>query len=374
MRRKLIAAVTLAALLATAVGAALASPGTGSDPFLTLSYLTNTYYAEAEQAMLEQAQTATAGTEKAAFDKLDALAKGYLAQAGGESGVGGGNFAAEFTRLALSRGDRLELTTGTGLLYAAGQVNLSFADGMLVDVTDGSTISNGGKLTAGHRYVAAENTACSLIVHSDAAYLSVQGYYDLERTGETYTPFTDLVFSDWYYDDVRFVYENKLFNGVSSSAFGSNAFGPKTNMNRAMLATVLYRLAGASGSVPSAGFTDVADDTWYTDAVNWAANMGIVTGAGDGTFAPNANVTREQMAAMLYRYARNFLGIEAPATGDLSGFPDCAKVSSWAQDAMSWAVGHGIINGTDSGALSPGGTATRAEVAAMLHRFSNLLP
>ena len=369
MRKKLIAAVTLTALLATAVGAALASPGTNSDPFVTLSYLTNTYYTEAEQAMLERAETATADTEKAAFERLDALAKGYLAQAsGGESGAAAGSYAAEFARLTLSRGDRLELITGTGLLYEAGQVYLSCAQGVLVDVTDGSTVSTGGTLKAGHRYVAAENTACSLIVHSDAACLSVQGYYDLERTGETCTPFTDLVYSAWYYDDVRFVYENKLFQGMTATTFS-----PGAKMNRAMLATVLYRMAGAGSGVPSAGFTDVAAGDWYADAVNWAANMGIVTGMGNGAFAPMGNVTREQMAAMLYRYARDFLGLDAPATGDLSGYSDRAKVSPWAEDALSWAVGHGIMNGYDNGTLSSGGTASRAEVAAMLRRFSALI-
>ncbi|MGN0968588.1 MAG: S-layer homology domain-containing protein [Oscillospiraceae bacterium] len=362
MRRKLIAAAVLTALLAAALGAALAAPGTDSDPFITLSYLTDTYYAQAEQAMLERARAGTAGTEQAAFDKLDALAEGYLDRAGGRS------YADGFLRLSLACGDRLELTTGTGLLYEAGQVYLSFAQGTLVDVTDGSTVSTGGALQSGHRYVAAENTACSLIVHSDAAYLSVQGYYDLERTGETYTPFTDLTPDDWYCNDVRFVYENKLFQGMTATTFS-----PKAKMNRAMLATVLYRLAGAGGGVPSAGFTDVAPGDWYADAVNWAANMGIVTGMGDGTFAPNANVTREQMAAMLYRYARDYLGMQITPSGDLSAFPDRAKVSSWAEDALSWAVGQGIMNGYDNGTLSPGGTASRAEVAAMLRRFSALL-
>lgn len=363
MRRKLIAAALLTALFATALGAALAAPGTDSDPFVTLSYLTGAYYAEAEQAMRTRAQAGTAQTEKAALDRLDALAGSYLAQAGG-----GGNAPDTFVRLALSRGDRLELVTGAGLLYEAGRVDLSFADGLLVDVTDGSTITAGGAPASGHRYVAAENTACSLIVLSDAAYLSVQGYYDLERTGEKYTPFTDLSFSDWYYSNARFAYETGLFQGLTATTFS-----PNTNMNRAMLATVLRRLAGAEGAVPSAGFTDVPAGAWYADAVNWAAGVGAVNGMGDGTFAPDANVTREQMVTMLYRYARDYLGMETPATGDLSVFSDRAGISSWAEDAVSWAVGHGILNGRTGGALDPAGSATRAEVAALLQRFSALL-
>lgn len=366
MRRKLIAAAVLTALLVTALGAALAAPGTASDPFVTLSYLTDTYYAQAEQAMQKQAQTATSATEKAAFDKLDALAHDYLAQATG--GEQTGSYAAAFTRLTLSLGDRLELTTGTQVLFEGGQVNLSFAQGTLVDVTAGATVSTGGTLQAGHRYVAAEDTACSLIVHSHAAYLSVQGPYDLERSGETATPFTDVSYSDWFSSDVRFVYERKLFQGMTATTFS-----PGTKMNRAMLATVLCRLAGADGSAPSAGFSDVADSAWYAGAVNWAASAGIVTGMGDGTYAPDANVTREQMAVMLYRYARDFAGLPVPANGDLTAFPDRAAISSWARDALSWAVGHGILNGYNDGTLSPGGTASRAEVAAMLQRFSALL-
>lgn len=362
MRRKLIAAAVLTALLVTALGAALAAPGTDSDPFVTLSYLTDTYYPQAEQAMLKQAQTATAATEEAVFDRLDTLAGSYAAQAGGN------NYAAEFTRLTLSLGDRLELTTGTGVLFEGGQVNLSFAKGALVDLTDGSTVSAGRTLTAGHRYVAAEDTACSLIVHSHAAYLSIQGPYDWESTGETVTPFTDVSSSDWFSSDVLFAYEHKLFQGLTDTTFS-----PDTRMNRAMLATVLSRLAGMANSAPSAGFSDVADDVWYADAVNWAAWAGIVNGMGDGTFAPNNNVTREQMAVMLYRYARDFVGIEVPSTGDLTAFPDRAAISTWARDALSWAVGHGIMNGYSDGTLSPGGTASRAEVAAMLRRFSELL-
>lgn len=362
MRRKLIAAAVLAALLATALGAALAAPGTDSDPFVTLSYLTDTYYAQAEQAMLERAQADTADTAQAAFDRLDTLAEGYLGRAADRS------YSDALLHLTLACGDRLELTTGTGLLYECGQVYLSFAAGSLVDVTDGSTVSQGGTLREGHRYVAAEDTACSLIVHSDAAYLSVQGYYDLERSGEVHTPFIDLTADDWYCDDVRFVYENKLFQGVTATTFS-----PGTKMSRAMLATVLYRLAGSAADVPSAGFTDVADGDWYADAVNWTAGTGVVNGMGDGTFAPNANVTREQVAAMLYRYARDYLGLEVTLSGGLSAFSDRGKVSSWAEDALSWAVGQGILNGYEDGTLSPGGTASRAEVAAMLRRFSALL-
>lgn len=367
--RKLIAAFLLIALLAAAVGAALAVPGTQDDPFVTLSYLTGTYYAQAEQAMQKQAQAATSAAETAVFRELDGLAAHYLALAdGGDESAG--NYAGEFTRLDLSLGDRLELTTGTQVLFEGGQVNLSFAAGSLVDVTDASVVSaSGSGMTDGHRYVAAEDTACSLIVHSHAAYLSVQGPYDLERSGETVTPFTDVAYTDWFSPNVIFVYQNNLFQGQTLAT----TFEPYSNMNRAMLAAVLSRLAGMSSSPFSYGFTDVPDDAWYADAVNWAAWAGIVNGMGDGTYLPEQDLTREQMIIMLYRYARDFAGVEVPAAGDLSVYSDWAAISTGARDAMSWAVSQGVITGYTDGTLRPGGTVTRAEVAAMLQRFSALL-
>lgn len=361
MRIKIIAAITLTALLVTAAGSVLAAPGTNSDPFVTLSYLTDTYLEEVKADMLKQAQRATAKTEEAAFERLDALAGSYLAQAGG------GDFADNYVRITLSRDDRLDLPTGAALLFEAGQIELTFVSGTLVDVTAGSVVSTGGVLTPGHHYIAAEDTACSITAVSDAVYLSVRGHYNLDSTGIVRTPFIDLKASDWYYDYVQFAYEEELFQGLTATTFSAN-----TNMNRAMLATVLSRLAGVSGTVPSAGFTDVKDGDWYANAVNWAANAGIVTGYG-GRFDPIANVTREQMATMLYRYARDWMGMDVSSTGDLSGFPDRDKISSYAVEPIAWAVGHGIITGHTGGVLAPTGTATRAEVAAMLQRFSKLI-
>ncbi len=360
MRRKLLAAVLLIALPATAL-AALAAPGTESDPLVTLSYLTDTYYAQAEQAMREQAQADTADTEAAVLDRLDTLAGEYLAQADG-----GAEDAGTFERLTLSQGDRLDLTAGASLLFESGTCTLTLTSGALIDVTTGALAENGGSLTAGHRYVAAEDAACSLTALSDAVYLSVQGGYELTSS---VIPFTDVSPTDWFYADVCYVYQNNLFQGQSSST----TFEPYTMMNRAMLATVLYRLAGSSSGLPSAGYTDVPDSAWYADAVNWAAWAGVVNGMGDGTYLPERNVTREEMVVMLYRYARDFAGIEVPATGDLTAFSDRASASSWARDALSWAVGHGVITGYPDGTLAPSGTASRAEVATMLRRFCTLL-
>ena len=175
-------------------------------------------------------------------------------------------------------------------------------------------------------------------------------------------PFPDVDENDWFYDEVVYVYENGLMNGVEN-----NQFAPNTATNRAMLATILYRLAGepaVSGDLP---FTDVESGTWYTDAVLWAAQNGIVNGLGENTFAPMNTLTREQLVTMLYRYAEAE-GYDVSAAADLSGYPDADKVQTYAQEAMTWAVAEGIVEGMD-GNLNPAGNATRAQIATILMRF-----
>ncbi len=169
----------------------------------------------------------------------------------------------------------------------------------------------------------------------------------------------------WAREAVSFAASRELFQGTSAASFSPNA-----PMNRAMLATVLYRLEDASAS-GSHGFTDVPSGTWYTDAVTWASQEGIVTGTGNG-FNPDGNVTREQLAAMLYRYARS-IGMNTYAGANLNRFTDCGKVSGWAEDALVWAVSNGLITGKSEGTLDPTGSATRAEVATVMQRMVTLM-
>ena len=176
-------------------------------------------------------------------------------------------------------------------------------------------------------------------------------------------PFTDVNSGDWFYSAVKFVYENGLMDGV-----GNNLFAPNATLNRAMAVTILYRLEGAPAVTTDAGFNDVAAGTWYTDAVNWAAANNIVNGVEGNNFDPTGSLTREQMATVLYRYAQ-YKGADVSASGDLSGFVDSANVSSWAADAVKWAVGSGLVNGVEGNALAPQGTSTRAQAATVLMRF-----
>lgn len=183
-----------------------------------------------------------------------------------------------------------------------------------------------------------------------------------EGTQPAALPFNDVSESEWFYEAVKYVYDKGMMNGVSDTAFA-----PYSNLTRGMIAQVLYNLEGKP-AVSGSAYTDVAADQWYNDAVNWAAQKGIVTGYGDGTFGPMDNITREQMAAILYRYAQ-YKGYDVSAKGDLTAFTDGNTVSDWAKDAMSWAVGTALFNGKGDGILDPTTTATRAEVAKILMTY-----
>ncbi len=168
--------------------------------------------------------------------------------------------------------------------------------------------------------------------------------------------------SHWAKDAVAFVSSHELFQGITETSFA-----PDAQMNRAMLAVVLYRLENAAEDDGRTDFDDVPEGMWYTAAVSWASKADIVSGMGTG-FEPDGSVTREQLVVMLYRYAK-MQGLSTSVSGDLSEFSDGAQTSDWARDAMSWAVGSGLISGRSATQLDPTGTATRAEVAAILQRL-----
>ena len=176
-------------------------------------------------------------------------------------------------------------------------------------------------------------------------------------------PFLDVNEGDWFYDAVAYAYENGLMDGV-----GGNRFAPNSATTRAQLVTILYRMEGqpaVSGDLP---FTDVEAGTWYTNAVGWAAQNGIVNGVGDDTFAPGNDLTREQLVTILYRYAEA-KGYDVSASADLAGYPDGEEIQAYAREAMAWAVAENIIQGMEDDTLKPAGNASRAQIATILMRF-----
>ena len=176
-------------------------------------------------------------------------------------------------------------------------------------------------------------------------------------------PFSDVTESDWFYDAVTYAYENGLMDGV-----GMGLFAPNSETTRAQLVTILHRLAGQPAPSGDSGFSDVETGTWYTDAVAWAAQNGIVNGVSDTQFAPGDDITREQLAVILYRYA-TYQGYDVSQQADLSGFVDAGTISTYAQEALSWANAQGLVLGFEDDSLRPQGNASRAQIAAVLMRF-----
>lgn len=181
------------------------------------------------------------------------------------------------------------------------------------------------------------------------------------------TLFSDVPEGSWYYNSVNKMYSQGYMNGVTETEFA-----PEGTLTRAMLVTILYRYACEPNVYSGNSFGDVPDGTWYTDAVTWASDAGIVNGVSNGTFAPNDNITREQLAAILYRYSEAF-GYDTSASGNIINYSDSASISDWAQTALIWTTGAGIITGKDNNRLDPKGNATRAEAATMIERFDDLI-
>ncbi|MBQ2297342.1 MAG: S-layer homology domain-containing protein, partial [Ruminiclostridium sp.] len=175
-------------------------------------------------------------------------------------------------------------------------------------------------------------------------------------------PFTDVAEKDWFYDGVSFVYEKGIMNGLTATTFG-----PSASTTRGMVVTMLWRMEDQPQAQSGAAFADVKEGAYYAQAIDWAAENGIVNGTSDTTFAPDQSVTRQQLAAILYRYSQ-YKGYDVTAQGDLTTFGDWEQVSDYAVEPMEWAVGSALIQGIDDN-LVPGGSATRAQLATIFSRF-----
>lgn len=260
-----------------------------------------------------------------------------------------------------TRPDGMQMESALGI-SAGSVVTIQDADGsILYETTAAGRMS--GVIFASN--AVAEGETYTLVVDGETvetaeAVLGVSNDSGMGGQPSGGTGFRDVQADAWYADAVQYVVSEGLMNGTDAAAFS-----PDTSMSRSMLATVLYRLSGEPAVSQDSGFADVAADAYYADAVSWAAGQGIVTGTSQTTFSPDASVTREQLAALLYRYAGG------PSTaGDLSAYADADSVSAYASDAMAWCVENGILNGTDGNRLAPAASATRAEVAAVLQRFA----
>lgn len=244
------------------------------------------------------------------------------------------------------------LVDGAAASCPAGSVRAAVAVNAADDLTAWSLADDGSISAVGGAYDAGQQTY---------AFDVVNGVTAIARF-----PFTDVVAGTWYYGAAAYAYNNGLFAGMTPTTFAPNA-----TMTRAMLVSVLWRLAGAPAPKAPNTFVDVPDGAWYADAVTWAAENGVVSGIGGSRFDPSGFVTREQTAEILYNYAHS-KGYDVSARADLTAFPDAGSVSGWAEEALSWANAAGLINGTvrdGQTILDPQGSASRAQVAMILMNY-----
>ena len=203
--------------------------------------------------------------------------------------------------------------------------------------------------------------------YTEASNTSASVVEEMMKTLSTTLPFTDVKKTDWCFSEVAQVYADGVMGGTSGTTFSPNG-----TLTRGQAAAILYRMAGSPAVTSAASFSDVASDAYYANAVSWAAGQEIVTGYADGTFAPNRVITREQLAAILYRYAKS-AGADVSVGEDTNilSYQDAESIAAYAVPAMQWAAGSGVLSGTSASTLSPKGTATRAQTAVILVRFAN---
>ncbi len=268
---------------------------------------------------------------------------------------------------SITSGNGQTVTTGNSAAFVSNAAFAKF-DKVLVDgkevaaanytVSSGSTVV---RLLASYINILREGSHSLHIVSTDGE--AAASFTVAPAAGSDDNPFHDVSDKDWFYDDVRFVSENKLMNGT-----GSNTFNPKVTTTRGMIVTVLYRLAGEPRVSDPCPFDDVKSGSYYENAITWAEANGIVKGYGNARFGPQNEITREQMATILYRYA-DYMGYDVSGRNSLAAFSDTNKIHSYALNNVQWAVNAGLISGKGNGILDPLGSAKRCEVAAILHRF-----
>lgn len=348
MKKKILAGALLLVMLAGLV--TLAGAYDQSQALVSRSYLDGNFWNDLKAIVFSEAEKNTTAFYNEVAEKAKQIVNGAA------SGEAASSFfdAGEGTN-----GDILTAPLGSSLVWTAGTGMVR--DGTLVDATEGREVVSGGILTVGHRYLAGTDVA--LVVTSSSAQWMGEGQWTV-AAGEIILPFTDVSPSQWYYNEVVYAYQNKLFGSV-----GSGRFDPLGQMQRCMVTTVLHRLAGKPDVEYKPVFKDIPAGQWYTDGTIWASQLNVVTGKGGSRFDPFGNVTRQEIAVILYRYAEQ-MGYDVRGRADLTSFSDGASVAAWSRQEISWAVDAKILKG-NSGALLPTGEATRAEVAAMFHRFDD---
>ena len=360
--KRIAAAALILVLLFSLSSAYAGSAGTAADPFVSLSYLNGVYK---QQLLTEIEQRYKLDFSKVYDNKLEELqtiGRVLKITAGGDATY---SLTSSFKQFSMPFGKAVSLVTGSSIILMSGSAYVSIEAGTVINVSTGESVPSNSELKLNQRYFCVEATSVIISSYADSVCL-IDGFYKTDGVSAVAPPvFLDVNPSDWFYAAVDYVYNRGLFTGT-----GANTFSPSTSMNRAMFVTVLHRLAGTPGVTGASKFSDVTDQAqYYYNAVIWANANGIVTGFDNGTFQPGTNITREQMAVIMYRFAQgNGVYMDGGNTSVYDAFPDKGSVSDFAVDAMRWAAANGIINGSD-GKLAPKATASRAQVAQIIYNY-----
>ncbi|NLL39644.1 MAG: S-layer homology domain-containing protein [Clostridiales bacterium] len=353
--KKLIALLLIISLLLCA-GFALAAGGGAGDPLVSLSYIRDIFM----PSVLVQAENRLDMELKKISNEYRARLETLF-----DTGSEKFDFSGGFGELTFSKGGFLEMDQFTSFVLTSGSANIVINSGEVIDTTLGRPVDSGTILSPKHRYFAAEGTSALVRMYSESRGL-VDGYYLHEEVGEIppNLQFIDVPSNHWANEYITFLAENGIVNGV-----GDSVFAPGSTVTRAAFVTILGRLAGVDISqYTGIEFSDVEPDSWYGPYISWASQNGIVTGYGNGKFGPGNNITREQMAVLIMRYA-DYADVTLPSINEGEEFADQAQIEAYAVEAVSLAQRAGIITGKPGGVFDPKGTALRAEISTVTYRL-----
>ncbi len=352
--KRFIAMLLVFALLACG-GYAFAEGGGASDPLISLSYLLETL----KNDIISK-------TESKTEEQVGGVIDSYIARLEASANFQSSNMlhTTQFAELLLEESAAVELGRFACFMPAVGKMVLRVEQGDVIDISTGNTVPDGTIMTIGHKYFAAENAVARVVSYTPEAYGFVDGYYNpIEPMGFLDNDMFYDMFDHWGKEYVYELYNSGVVNGVDD-----HRFAPNTTVTRGMLVTILGRVYGVNTAIYNdSGFADVEIGKWYGPYVAWARDCGIVDGYEDGSFKPETNINREQMALIFMRFA-NYVGAALSAE-QVDAFADEEKISSWALDAVLYAQSTGLINGRDGNLFDPLGTATRAEICAVTSRF-----
>lgn len=351
--RRTVCSFWLAPLLTLAMGSSLAS--SQGDALISKVYMEETFINLMKQVIKEGVNTSLNESYQSKLQELQSLKSAHS-----------GASASNASLASLEAGVTMNLAQGSVFTPLEGELVLDIS-GTLVDLTLGTEVQS-VLAEQGHQYLVAEDSVVRVGGGLAAVQLSVLGEYSLDDNGAG-GEFLDVSSGDWYYTAVEFVKEHSLFSGTSP-----NYFSPEITMDRSMMMTVLYRLAGSpQEEMDSAtmSFSDVSTEHWYEPYVRWGGTQQLVGGMGEDYFGAQYRVTRQQVAVMLYAFSQQYLGLDMTHTTSLEMFQDHESVAYWAVNQMSWMISRGLFYGIpDSSTLLKGEAyASRSEVAQMLMNY-----